>query len=110
MKNMNIREIALRTITLEAQAIGHDADGVVGGLQGCRRTAAIDLVTPSKIGQDRRLCPWAVARHIKIIKTQQPFAALAAGIEPAEQGRAQIAPMQRSGGGGGKTAAVAGRS
>lgn len=59
---------------------------------------------PFQIGEDRLLCPGPHARPVEIIKTEQPEAVGSTGVEPAQQGRAEVAAMEFAAGRGGKTA------
>ena len=62
---------------------------------------------PTQIRQDCGLGPGAVARGVEIINAQQPLPAPKPGVQPAEQGCAQIAAVQGAGGGRGETAPIA---
>jgi hypothetical protein len=61
---------------------------------------------PDKISNNPRLRSGAVAGGIQIVDAKDPFPPCQAGIQPADQGRSQIAPVQAAGGGGGESAPI----
>jgi len=62
---------------------------------------------PLEVVQNRGRGSGPVAWGVEVVKTEQPLPAMAAGVEPADQGGTEVAEMQGPGGGGGKPAAVA---
>jgi hypothetical protein len=52
-------------------------------------------------------CSGAVAGAVQVVNAQQPLAALAASVKPANQGGAEVAEMQGPGRGRGKPTSVA---
>lgn len=61
---------------------------------------------PLQVLEDGLLRTRSVAGGIEIIEAQEPLATAAPSLQPAQQGCAQVAPMQHSSGGGGKTPPV----
>lgn len=62
---------------------------------------------PAQIGEDLLIGAGAVAGAVEIVDPQQPLATGKAGIKPAEQGSAQVAAVQRAGGGRCEAPAIA---
>jgi hypothetical protein len=49
-----------------------------------------------EVGKDGLLGPRPHARAVEIVEAQQPEAIAAAGFQPTEQGRAEVAQMKRT--------------
>jgi hypothetical protein len=60
-----------------------------------------------QVSQDRGLGAGAVARAVEIVDAQQKFPTGQAGIQPGQQGGAQVAPVQGASGRGGEAPPVA---
>jgi hypothetical protein len=61
---------------------------------------------PGQVSLNRLDGAGAIAGCVEIVVAQQPLPAGEPGLQPAEQGGAQVAAMQRPGGRGGKPAAI----
>ena len=69
------------------------------------RTVPIEA-KPGQIGQDRSLSTGPIAGRVEVVEAQQPSATPQPGVQPTQQGRAQVAAVQSAGGGWGETAAI----
>ena len=61
---------------------------------------------PAEVVEDRGLGTGPVAGGVEIVNAEQPLPTPEPGVKPAEQGGAEIAAVQRAGGGGGEAGPV----